>query len=246
MRRDESTRDVLPTAAIGVLEWFRSGEHARVERVLGKLRALGIERLRTGISWADYLDEGGEAWYDWLLPRLAREVELLPCVVYTPPSLATAPKIQAPPRRPRDYADFLDHLITRHGDCFEHVELWNEPNNLNDWDWTLDPGWERFAAMIGDAAYWMRERGRKTVLGGMCPTDPDWLRMMGERGVLEHLDAVGVHAFPGSWETVWDGWEATIDRVRTTYWTAYDNGNCAITIDARIAVPRLISSQGKR
>ena len=198
----------------GVLEWFRPGEHERVERVLDELHALGVERLRSGVSWADYVDEGGEAWYDWLLPRLADEVELLPCVLYTPPSHAVVPRIQAPPRRPRDYADFLDVLLTRHGSCFEHVELWNEPNNLNDWDWTLDPEWEVFSEMLGDAAHWVRERGWKPVLGGMCPTDPHWLDLMGERGLLDLFAAVGLHAFPGSWETIWDGWEATVERAR--------------------------------
>ena len=199
---------------LGVLEWFRPGEHARVDRVLRELDALGISRLRTGVSWADWHTEGGEEWYAWLLPRLAQEVELLPCLHHTPPSRGLVPKATSPPRRARDFADFLDQLCDRHGDLFDTVELWNEPNNLNDWDWRLDPDWSRFCELLGDAANWARELGKRTVLGGMSPTDGNWLRLLGARGVLRLVDVVGVHAFPGSWTSVWDGWAAEVATVQ--------------------------------
>jgi len=67
--------------ALGVLEWFELGERDRAERVLRGLRELGVERLRTGVSWANWYVPGGIEWYDWLLPRLARELEVLPCIV---------------------------------------------------------------------------------------------------------------------------------------------------------------------
>ena len=110
---------------VGAVEWFERGERTRVERVAWELRTLGIEHLRTGVSWAEWHVPGGAEWYSWLLPRLARDFELLPCVSYTPPSLAVVPSHTAPPRRLRDYADFLDMLVTDHGRCFSEVELWN-------------------------------------------------------------------------------------------------------------------------
>jgi CDP-paratose 2-epimerase len=203
-----------PLPAVGVLEWFLPNERERAERVVAGLLELGVTHVRTGISWADWHDLGGRDWYAWLLPRLAAHFEVLPCVVCTPPSIGLAPKIQSPPRRARDYADFVDVLITEHGDCFETIEFWNEPNNLNDWDWTLDPSWNLFAEMIRDAAHWARVRGKRTVLGGMCPFDPHWLGLMGDRDVLRFIDAVGVHAFPGSWETIWDGWASVVERTQ--------------------------------
>src|SRR5437879_96392 len=68
---------------IGMLEWFRPGEHDRVDRVIDDLRALGVTELRTGISWADAWTPEGEAWYAWLFPQLARRVRLLPCFMDT-------------------------------------------------------------------------------------------------------------------------------------------------------------------
>jgi CDP-paratose 2-epimerase len=120
----------------------------------------------------------------------------------------------APPRDPKAYADFLDVLITELGHTFDWVELWNEPTNLLDWDWRLDPEWRTFAAMVGGAAYWMRRRGKKVLLGGNAPTDLHWLREMHRAGVLAHVDAVGLHGFPGTWSVGWQGWAAELGAVR--------------------------------
>src|SRR5690606_3921425 len=124
---------------------------------------------------------------------------VLPCVSCTPPSLGIEPASASPPRDPKAYADFLDRLITRLGVHFDAIELWNEPNNLLDWDWRIDPDWQIYSAMIGKAAHWMQRRGKITVLGGMCPTDLNWLRLIGQRGVLQWIDVVALHAFPGTW-----------------------------------------------
>jgi CDP-paratose 2-epimerase len=211
-RQHQRRRGGGPT--IGAVEWFRPGEHDRVDRVLDDLAALGIGELRTGISWADWHTPDGEAWYAWLFPQLARRVNILPCFLYTPPSWGLAAKTSAPPRDAQSYADFLDLMITRYGKHFEYVELWNEPNNLREWDVTLDPYWFRFSQMLGAAAFWVRQRGKRAVLGGLQPIDPNWLALMGERGLLAHLDAVGVHGFPVVAENNWEGWTPQVARIR--------------------------------
>ncbi len=199
---------------LGVLEWFRMGEHDRVDEVLDELQTLGVKELRTGVSWADACTPEGDAWYAWLLPQLARRVNVLPCLVDTPPGWGAAPKTSAPPGNLKSYADFLDILITRHGKHFEWIELWNEPNDPRKWDAELDPYWIKFSEMIGNAAHWARQRGKKAVLGGMRPIDPNWLRLMGERNLLQYIDAVGIHAFPGATDAGWDGWGPQVQRVR--------------------------------
>lgn len=199
---------------LGIIEWLRPGEYQRVEDMLRDLRALNISHLRTGLSWADWHTPEGKKWFDWVIPRIAQDVELLPCFTYTPPSLGVEAKTSAPPRDPKAYADFIDVMISQHGQHFEWIELWNEPNNLNDWDWRLDPEWQIFTTMIGMAAHWAKQRGKKTVLAGMCPTDPNWLDMMCARGVVQLFDAVGVHGFPGTWEFEGDNWSEKITSVR--------------------------------
>ena len=213
MRRTRTSENGAANAhpEIGLMQWFRFGDEEHVERVLKDLSTLGVKHLRTGISWADWYRPQGKAWYDWLLPRLAEQVNVLPCVTYTPPSLGVVPRSSAPPRNPKLYADFLDVLVTRSGDCFDTVELWNEPNNINNWDWRLDPDWAIFYQMIGGAAHWMKQRGKRTVLGGVCPVNFNRLRLLCEKKVLQNIDIVGLCGLPGTWEHDTGGdWTAQI------------------------------------
>ncbi|WP_375262397.1 NAD-dependent epimerase/dehydratase family protein [Palleronia sp.] len=201
----------------GFVEWFRPGEYERVEEVMPRLVASGARYLRTHLSWAEYHAPGGQEWYDWLLPRLARDIELLPCVHYTPPSLSRTGRSSGAPKVLKDFADFLDMVLTRHGEHFRYVELWNEPNNLLDWDWREDPECDLFCEMVGNAAHWVKKRGWKPVLGGPAPFDAYWLNLMGERGVLAEVDAAGIHGFPGTWDSEegsWNGWDTHLAEMR--------------------------------
>lgn len=199
---------------VGLIEWLRIGDTDAVHGLLRDMEALEVRRLRTQFSWADWHTPEGQRWYRWLMPVLSSAVELLPCFCYTPPSLGIMPRTASPPRDTKAFADFLDQAIGELGHCFEWVELWNEPNNLNDWDWHLDHDWRRFSDMIGQAAHWAQSLGKKTLLGGMCPTDPNWLSLMGERGVLAKCDAVGVHGFPGTWDFRGRPWDEELAAVR--------------------------------
>ncbi len=195
---------------IGILEWFRTGEYNEVKHALKDLNKLGIKHLRTGISWADWYASGTEEWYDWLFKTLSKQVDILPCFHYTPPVLGEEPKPSSPPKNPKDYADFIDIMITKYGNYFDWVELWNEPNNQLDYDFTLDYSWGKFSEMIKMAAHWAHHRGKKTLLGGMSPIDSNWLRVMAEQGTLQHIDAIGIHGFPDVFDQNWNGWEKEI------------------------------------
>jgi CDP-paratose 2-epimerase len=201
----------------GFVEWFRIGEYDRVHQAIAGLQDVGARYLRTHLSWAEYHAPGGEAWYDWVIPTLGTRFDLLPCVHYTPPSLSRTGRSAGPPRRLKDFPDFIDHVLTRYGTHFRSIELWNEPNNLLDWDWREDADWLLFCEMIGAAAYWTQHRGWRPVLGGPCPFDPNWLHLMGQRGVLNSVSAVGFHAFPGTWDSeasTWDGYEQHLTDMR--------------------------------
>ena len=203
--------------AYGFAEWFRPGEYARTEEILPDILASGASYLRTHLSWAEYLAPGGQEWFDWLIPKVGSQIDLLPCIHYTPPSMSRTGRSSGAPVELKAYADFVDHVLTRYGAHFRHVELWNEPNNLLDWDWREDGDFQLFCEMVGGAAYWAQQRGFKPVLGGPCPFDPFWLNLMGERGVLNVVDAVGFHGFPGTWDSeagTWGGWDMHLGETR--------------------------------
>ena len=96
----------------------------------------------------------------------------------------------------------------------EAVVLWNEPNNLSHWNFHLDPGWERFADLVKQGSLAIRgvNPDLTIVLGGVSSCDCDFLRNMNSQGVMQHVDAVGVHGFPLDW----NHWQITEwpDRVR--------------------------------
>lgn len=206
-------------ATFGICQWFHFAAEDDLELAIELLDELGVRHLRTGVSWADYHRPGGRAWYDRQFAALEEAgLELLVSVWHTPPSLGEAPVCAAPPRRLRDYADFLDELVRRYGRQLGTVELWNEPNNRYKWDFArFDPEWRKFDQMIGDAANWAKELGARTVLGGVIPVDADWLQRRAEAGVLDHVDVVAIHCFPNMW---WDGapcWEQEGD------WSGWDD-----------------------
>ena len=131
---------------LGAAEWFRPGEHERVERAVEALRRAGIHRLRTGISWTEYETPAGRPWYDWLLPRLAGDLELLPS--FTPTSLGANGSAPSPDLK--SYTDFIDQMIRTHGRHFEWLELW---------DGRLDGGWQTFKT--DGAAARAKQRGKR-------------------------------------------------------------------------------------
>jgi CDP-paratose 2-epimerase len=206
---------------LGVCQWFHFEDRRSIEQTIALIADLGVRHLRTGISWADFLRDGGRRWYDWQMAALAESgLEVLLSVWHTPPSLSEGNACNAPPRRLLDYADFIDLVINEYGDGFCHLELWNEPNNRLKWDFPrFDPSWGKFGEMIGAAAYWAKQRSRGTVLGGMIPVDHYWLNLMQQYGVLQYIDVIGIHGFPGmwwpdrpnwDWDAHWAGWDAKL------------------------------------
>jgi beta-xylosidase len=83
----------------------------------------------------------------------------------------------------------------------EAAMLWNEPNNKSHWDPEVDPDWSRFAEMAILAGRAIRKVNPSLtrVLGGISPIDPQFIRGMQARGVLDHVDAIAVHGFPLDW-----------------------------------------------
>lgn len=194
-------------------EVFSVGDYQKVEYTLDQLQELGITDLRTKILWADYFTDAGKEWYDWLIPVLARKINLLPCFVATPPAIGIRPTVSSPPVNPKEFADFLDVILTKYDPYFDWVELWNEPNNIREYDYTLDKNWETFCKMVGGAAFWMRKNGKKILLGGMNPIDPNWLQLMYDRGIMKYIDAISLHGFPKVFDNYWPGWAALIDSI---------------------------------
>ncbi len=98
------------------------------------------------------------------------------------------------------------------------VMLWNEPNNLSHWDFTLDPEWSIYAQMVRwSAAELHREApGLPVVLGGIAPIDANFMdRLVNGHDLKQHVDAVAIHGFPFDWH-LWpiDQWPERVAEIR--------------------------------
>lgn len=215
-----------PRERFGVCQWFHYQDYDLLESTVEALDDLGVRHLRTGISWADWHRVEGAAWYEWQMDALGQaDLEILLSIWHTPPSITLDPErgmASIPPERVEDFADFTEDMIHRHGDTFTHVELWNEPNNPYKWDRTYDPDFSRFGEMIVRAAARVRECGKVPVLGGLTLLDYDFVATMDRHGVLDAVEIVGIHAFPGMWEphaSSWDvpghwyGWKHRVEEI---------------------------------
>ncbi|HEX6984139.1 MAG TPA: hypothetical protein VF170_02125 [Planctomycetaceae bacterium] len=181
----------------------------------------GVRHLRTGISWADYHRPRGREWYRWQMERL-RGFDVLLSVWHTPPSIAEGGVCAGPPVRPEDFSEFLWTVHQEFGDCFADFELWNEPNNRLKWAFDrFDPDWAKFSRMIGYGAGAAKRLGRRSVLGGMIPVDPEWLRLVESHGALREIDVVAIHGFPRmwwpdrpnwDWHRDWHGWAEKVAK----------------------------------
>src|SRR5215212_2797507 len=107
---------------VGAVQYFHIHDRQTVERVLAGLDRQPLRHLRTAISWCDWMTEGGEEWYEWLLPQLLERFDVLPCFLYTPPELGILPKTSSPPRGPQQYGEFVEMVLRRFEGQFGHVE----------------------------------------------------------------------------------------------------------------------------
>ena len=98
--------------ALGLCQWFHFEDH-RLEDSVACLKRLGVTHLRTGLSWADSLRPGADAWFDRQMQALEPfQVTLTYC--YTPESHGIQPHHTSPPRDLSDFADFCARMTRRY------------------------------------------------------------------------------------------------------------------------------------
>jgi beta-xylosidase len=98
--------------ALGLCQWFHFEDH-RLDDAVGWLKRLGVTHLRTGLSWADSLRPGAEAWFDRQMRALEPfQVTLTYC--YTPESHGIRPNHTSPPRDLSAFADFCARMTRRY------------------------------------------------------------------------------------------------------------------------------------
>ena len=98
--------------ALGICQWFHF-EDPRFADGVAWLRRLGVTRLRTGISWADWLRPNAIAWFDHQMEAL-QDFDTTVTLCFTPNSRGQRPDHTSPPLDPQEFADFAATVARRY------------------------------------------------------------------------------------------------------------------------------------
>ncbi|HWH67868.1 MAG TPA: hypothetical protein VNT26_00675 [Candidatus Sulfotelmatobacter sp.] len=97
---------------LGICQWFHFEDH-RLEFAVEWLKKLGVKKLRTGISWADWYRPNALRWFDKQMAALAGfDTTITLC--FTPPSRGKAPNCTSPPLVPMEFAEFACEVVRRY------------------------------------------------------------------------------------------------------------------------------------
>jgi beta-xylosidase len=100
------------TPALGLCQWFHFEDH-RLEDAVRWMTQLGVKHLRTGLSWADSLRPGAQAWFDRQMKALEPfDVTLTFC--FTPESCGVRPHHTSPPTCVDQFAEFCAGQVRRY------------------------------------------------------------------------------------------------------------------------------------
>ena len=100
------------TPALGLCQWFHFEDH-RLGKAVQVLRELGVKKLRTGLSWADFDRPNAEEWFDHQMTSL-EEFDLTITFCYTPERCGVRPHHTSPPRDAQEFADFCARMTRRY------------------------------------------------------------------------------------------------------------------------------------
>lgn len=101
------------TPDLGLCQWFHFEDH-RLEEAVSWQRRLGVQFVRTGLSWADSLRPGALEWFDRQM-RALEEFAVTVTFCFTPESRGLRPHHTSPPRDIGEFAEFCGRMTRRYG-----------------------------------------------------------------------------------------------------------------------------------
>jgi beta-xylosidase len=100
------------TPEFGICQWFHFEDH-RLDAAVNWLRCLGVKRLRTGLSWADYYRPNAEKWFDKMMKALD-EFDLTITFCFTPEHKGIQPHHTSPPQNVEEFTEFCVNMMRRY------------------------------------------------------------------------------------------------------------------------------------
>ena len=100
------------TPEIGICQWFHYEDH-RLDDAVRRMKDLGVQYLRTGLSWADWYRPDAEAWFDRQM-RALEDFRVTATFCFTPEDKGQWPHYTAVPKQPEEFAEFCAAMVRRY------------------------------------------------------------------------------------------------------------------------------------
>jgi beta-xylosidase len=100
------------TPEMGLCQWFHFQDH-RLDSAVEWMKRLNVKKLRTGLSWADYLRPDAEKWFDTMMKAL-EDFDLTVTFCFTPESKGIQPHHTSAPKNIEEFAEFCTTMMRRY------------------------------------------------------------------------------------------------------------------------------------
>jgi beta-xylosidase len=104
---------------MGICQWFHFEDH-RLDSAVEWLKRLGVKKLRTGISWADWHRPDAVEWFDRQM-RALEQFDTTVTLCFTPPSRGKRPHHTSPPVDLGEFAYFAAEVVKRY--ALDHLPV---------------------------------------------------------------------------------------------------------------------------
>lgn len=115
LRADGSAKAALDhfDPRLGICQWVHFQDEERLAGTVEWLRRLGVEKVRTGLSWAEWHLPQAERWFDRIVEAM-EPFDVTVTLCFTPPSIGLREHHTSPPRDVREFATFARWVADRY------------------------------------------------------------------------------------------------------------------------------------
>ncbi|MGE5496587.1 MAG: hypothetical protein ACM3Q2_00830 [Syntrophothermus sp.] len=114
IREDGTPKPAVDTYTneMGICQWIHFEDH-RLGSMIVWLKKLGVKKLRTGISWADWYRPNALEWFDRQMEAI-KDFDVTLTLCFTPPSRGKREHYTSPPQDPNEFAVFTSQVMERY------------------------------------------------------------------------------------------------------------------------------------
>lgn len=183
------------TPSEGVL-WLPLHQKDKVIEKVASLKSQEIQRIRVGINCKNFSEAEGKAWYNWLIPFLGKQFDLI---------LTFEADFEIQGKKSScnySYFEMVEHFTIdkdRHFDTIElrRSTLYHTPKNL-------------FSDPLVFSAIWAKSMGIKVILGNIQNKDFEWVNRLIRFRLIDYFDYMEINKEEDVWNANANQYEKTL------------------------------------